>query len=158
MLGTCPPMGPNSFIFAYIFTKKHPCRRSMPPLMGACPPMGNPGSATELWDSVMKEVKLGRMLGPFPVQPIDPLHLSHPWGVSINSFINPEDCKTNYQTLDMALKLGPPRCRLICQLYLILPGKWCSIGCLLHPGGSTGEAGFCTNGAATALEVEFFYL
>ena len=73
----------------------------------------------------MKEVKLGRMLGPFPVQSINPLicspvgmvekknsmdmcritHLSHPWGVSINSFIDPEDCKTNYQTLDMALKL-----------------------------------------------------
>ena len=79
----------------------------------------------KLWDSVMKEVKLGRMLGPFPVQPIDPLicnpvglvekknstdmlritHLSHPQGASINSFINPEDCKINYQTLDMALKL-----------------------------------------------------
>ena len=41
-----PPMGPNSLVFAYIFTKKHPCWKSMPPLMGACPPMGNPGSAT----------------------------------------------------------------------------------------------------------------
>ena len=41
-LGGCaghmpPPMGPNSFIFAYIFTKKHPCQRSMPLLMGARP-------------------------------------------------------------------------------------------------------------------------
>ena len=56
----------------------------------------------KLWDSVMKEVKSGRMLGPFLVQPIDPLicspvgmvekknstdmhritHLSHPWVVS----------------------------------------------------------------------------
>ena len=26
-----PPMGPNSFIFAYIFTKKCPCQRSTPP-------------------------------------------------------------------------------------------------------------------------------
>ena len=41
MPGTCPPMGPNSFIFA----ENHPRRRSMPPLMGPCPPMGNPGSA-----------------------------------------------------------------------------------------------------------------
>ena len=67
----------------------------------------------KLWDSVMKEVKLGRMLEPFQVQPIDPLicspvgmvekknstdmhritHLSHPVGASINSFIDPEDCK-----------------------------------------------------------------
>ena len=73
----------------------------------------------------MKEVKLGRMLGPLPVQPLNPLiyspvgmvenknsmdmcrvkHLSYPLGMSINSFIDPEDCKTNYQTLDMALKL-----------------------------------------------------
>ena len=63
------------------------------------------------------------MLGPFPVQPINPLicspigmvekknsmdmhritHLSYPRSASINSFIDPEDCKTNYQTLDMAL-------------------------------------------------------
>ena len=35
---TPPPMGPNSFIFAYIFTKKCPHWRSTPPLMGACPP------------------------------------------------------------------------------------------------------------------------
>ena len=72
----------------------------------------------KLWDSVMKEVKLGRMLGPFPVQPIDLLicspigmvekknstdvrritHLIYPHGASINSFIDPEYCKTNYQT------------------------------------------------------------
>ena len=32
-------------------------------------------------------------------------HLSYPQVMSINSFIDPEDCKTNYQTLDMALKL-----------------------------------------------------
>ena len=43
---TAPPMGPNSFIFAYIFTKKRLHRRSTSPLMGAHPPTGNPGSAT----------------------------------------------------------------------------------------------------------------
>ena len=32
-----PPMGPNSFIFAYIFTKKHPHQRSTPP-NGCTPP------------------------------------------------------------------------------------------------------------------------
>ena len=26
-----PPTGPNSFVFAYIFSKKHPRQRSMPP-------------------------------------------------------------------------------------------------------------------------------
>ena len=40
--GACPvhgpPMGPNSFVFTYIFTEKCPRRRSMPPLMGARPP------------------------------------------------------------------------------------------------------------------------
>ena len=37
-LGGCtsPPMGPNSFVFAYIFTEKHPHRRSTP-LTGARP-------------------------------------------------------------------------------------------------------------------------
>ena len=29
--------------------------------------------ADKLWASLMKEVKLGCMLGPFPVQPLDPL-------------------------------------------------------------------------------------
>ena len=29
--GARPPMGPNSFVFAYIFSKKHPCWRTMPP-------------------------------------------------------------------------------------------------------------------------------
>ena len=64
------------------------------------------------------------MLGPFPVQPLNLLicspvdmveknstdmhritHLSYPRGNSINSFIDLDDCKTNYQTLDMAIKL-----------------------------------------------------
>ena len=37
-LAHAPHMGPNSFIFAYIFTKKCPLQRFMPPLKGACPP------------------------------------------------------------------------------------------------------------------------
>ena len=55
-LGTRPPssMGPNSFVFAYIFTKKHPHRRSTTPNECTHPPTGNPGSATvivhiEIW-------------------------------------------------------------------------------------------------------------
>ena len=40
MPGTCSPMGPNSFIFAYIFTKKHPHQRSMHPPNGCTPPYG----------------------------------------------------------------------------------------------------------------------
>ena len=36
-----PPMGSNSFVFTFIFAKKHPNRRSVPP-----PTTGNPGSAT----------------------------------------------------------------------------------------------------------------
>ena len=46
MPGTRPPMGPNSFIFAYIFAEKHPHQRSTSPLTGPCPPTGNHGSAT----------------------------------------------------------------------------------------------------------------
>ena len=30
MSGAYPPMGPNSFVFAYIFTKRHPYWRSAP--------------------------------------------------------------------------------------------------------------------------------
>ena len=46
--GACPvnaPMGPNSFVFTYIFSKMHPCWRSMLPLTSPGP-TGNPGSAT----------------------------------------------------------------------------------------------------------------
>ena len=39
---TPPPMGPNSFVFAYIFTEKRLRRRCTPP------PTGNPGSATDI--------------------------------------------------------------------------------------------------------------
>ena len=35
-----PPMGPNSFIFAYIFSEKCLHRRSTPPLMGPHAPSG----------------------------------------------------------------------------------------------------------------------
>ena len=44
--GRTPPMGPNSFVYAHIFTEKHPRWSSTPPLMGACLPTGNPGSIT----------------------------------------------------------------------------------------------------------------
>ena len=79
----------------------------------------------KLWVSIMKEVHLDRMLGPFLVQPIDPLicssvgmvpkcdsqemqcitHLSHPRGQSINTFINQEDAQTHYQTFKAAVEL-----------------------------------------------------
>ena len=42
--GTCPPNRIQSFIFAYVFAKKHPCQRLAPP-----PPTGNPGSATVMY-------------------------------------------------------------------------------------------------------------
>ena len=47
-LGGMPPMGPNSFVFAYFFIKKHLCQRSTPPTE-------NPGSTTE------KEAKVETM-------------------------------------------------------------------------------------------------
>ena len=70
----------------------------------------------KLWDSIMKEVQLGQMLGPFLEQPLDPLicspvgmvnkwdsqemrhitHLSHPRRRTINAFIDPEDTQTHY--------------------------------------------------------------
>ena len=44
-----PPTGPNSFIFTYVFTEKHLCRRLAPPPMRVgAPPTGNPGSAPVL--------------------------------------------------------------------------------------------------------------
>ena len=42
-----PPMGSNSFIFAHVFTKKHPLQRLVPPQWLGPLPTGNPGSATE---------------------------------------------------------------------------------------------------------------
>ena len=38
--GAYPPTGPNSFVFAYIFTEKCPCRRKTPPQNGSKPPYG----------------------------------------------------------------------------------------------------------------------
>ena len=43
MPGACPLQ--DLFVFAYIFTKKHPSQRSMPPNR-SMPPTGNPRSAT----------------------------------------------------------------------------------------------------------------
>ena len=51
-----PPTGSNSFIFTYIFTKKHPRQRSTPPKMGPRPPMGNPRSTPE---NVCQNEKIG---------------------------------------------------------------------------------------------------
>ena len=42
----CPPMRPNSFIFACVSAKKHPCQRSPP--KGSSPPTRNPGSAANI--------------------------------------------------------------------------------------------------------------
>ena len=81
--------------------------------------------ADKLWVSIMKEVHLGHVLGPFLVQPLDPLicllvgmvpkhdsqemqhitHPSHPWGQSINTFISQEDAQTHYQTFEAAVEL-----------------------------------------------------
>ena len=79
----------------------------------------------KLWASLMKEVCLGRMIGPFDSQPITPLicspvgmvekknssdmcritHLSYPKGCSINAFIDPDDAETHYQTFKTAVNL-----------------------------------------------------
>ena len=79
----------------------------------------------KLWDSLMKEVHLGRMIGPFSSQPIKLLicspvsmvekknssdmrhvtYLSYPEGSSINAFINPADAETHYQTFEAAVNL-----------------------------------------------------
>ena len=79
----------------------------------------------KLWDSLMKEVHLGRMIGPFSSQPIEPLicssvgmvkkknsleirrvmHLSYPKGSFINTFIDPADAETHYQTFEAAVNL-----------------------------------------------------
>ena len=79
----------------------------------------------KLWASLMKEVHLWRMIGPFVSQPIAPLicspvgmvekksspnmsrvtHLSYPKGSSINAFINPADAETHYQAFEAAVNL-----------------------------------------------------
>ena len=79
----------------------------------------------KLWYSLMKEVYLERMIGPFASQPITPLicplvgmvekknssdmcwvtHLSYPNGSSINAFINSADAETHYQIFEEAVNL-----------------------------------------------------
>ena len=79
----------------------------------------------KLWASLMKEMHLGRMIGPFVSQPITPLicslvgmvdkknssdmhwvtHLSYPKGSSINAFIQPADAETHYQTFEAVVNL-----------------------------------------------------
>ena len=79
----------------------------------------------KLWASLMKEVHLGRMIGPFVSHPITTLicspvgmvekknsfdicwitHLSYPKGSSINAFIDPDDAETHYQTFETAVSL-----------------------------------------------------
>ena len=48
VLSAHAPKGPNCFIFAHVFAKKHPYQRSVPP-NGSVPPTGNPGSATGMY-------------------------------------------------------------------------------------------------------------
>ena len=49
-LARAPPTGPNSFVFTYVFTEKHMCWRLVPPPMRVdAPPMGNPGSAPDVY-------------------------------------------------------------------------------------------------------------
>ena len=78
----------------------------------------------KLWASLMKEVHLGRMIGPFTSQPITPLicslvgmmeknssdmhqvtHLIYPKSSSINAFIHPADAETHYQTFEAMVNL-----------------------------------------------------
>ena len=56
MPGARPPVGPNSFIFANIFGKKHPHQRSTLPPNGPRPPTGNPGSATVMVSNFPEEL------------------------------------------------------------------------------------------------------
>ena len=46
MPGTRPPYGTQFFCFCIHFHQKVPTSEVQAPLMGACPPMENPGSAT----------------------------------------------------------------------------------------------------------------
>ena len=87
------------------------------------------GSKTEMWNKVMKEVKLKRFASPYKTIPFknfiqSPIglvpkhdnqtrlifHLSYDFkdsgGKSVNSHIPKEDCKTKYRDLDFAVKLG----------------------------------------------------
>ena len=76
-------------------------------------------------DRLQKEIQMGRMLGPFQQPPFTDLmcspvglepkkdtddmrmimHLSYPYGQSINDFIDPVKASTSYQTFDDAIQL-----------------------------------------------------
>jgi len=78
----------------------------------------------ETKEKLLKEVNLGRMLGPFSKRPISNLqtspiglvpksssgwrlitHLSYPEGSSINDFIDPEICQVKYTSIDKVLEV-----------------------------------------------------
>lgn len=80
--------------------------------------------AVELHEKINKEIKLGRILGPFPCPPISNLrcnpvgilpkkqggwrmisNLSYPVGNSINDHIDQQYCSVSYSTFDQALSL-----------------------------------------------------
>lgn len=80
--------------------------------------------AVELHEKIDKEIKFGRILGPFPCPPISNLrynligilpkqqgewrmisNLSHPVGNSINDHIDQQYCSVSYSTFDQALSL-----------------------------------------------------
>ena len=80
--------------------------------------------AQELKDKINKEVRLGRICGPFSQNPISNLrinpvglipkktgglrlisHLSYPPGLSINDFIDPELCSVHYSKFDNAIEM-----------------------------------------------------
>ena len=75
-------------------------------------------------NKLLKEVKLGRMLGPFTKKPISNLrvspigltpkddgtwrlitNLSHPLGNSVNDFIDPELCRVQYSSFDKVITM-----------------------------------------------------
>ena len=56
--GMHPPTGSNSFIFAYVFTKKHTCQQLVPLQQVGAPLMKNPGSATDEVYTVCNQVDL----------------------------------------------------------------------------------------------------
>ena len=76
-------------------------------------------------DKLAKEISLGRMLGPFDTPPLSNLmcspvglvpkknseemrmimHLSYPYGTSVNDFIDPDKTTTKYQKFDDAISL-----------------------------------------------------
>lgn len=83
------------------------------------------GSKRQLWDKIMKEVKLGRVAGPFMKPPFrcyiqSPIglvpkhnpgdnrlifHLSFPEGESVNDYIPKEKATVQYQDLDCAVQM-----------------------------------------------------